>query len=68
MDEVQVLTFLKQLVVDYEQGKLSEEQKKVVSEFFMEFKFLGDEREKTSREMMKYLFLGWFIHETFGKK
>jgi len=67
MDEAHVLTFLKQLVVDYEENKLSEEQKRIVSEFFMEFKF-GDEKEKSSKELMKYLFLGWFIHETCGKK
>lgn len=64
MDEEQILTFLKKLVSDYEGKRLTEEEKKVVSEFYMELNFVRDETERSSREMMNYLFLGWFIHNT----
>ena len=67
MDESQVVAFLKKLVTDYEENKLSEEQKKCVSEFFMEFKFTSEHAEKSEKELMNYLFLGWFIHNFVRK-
>ena len=68
MDETAVLAFLKKVTADYEERKLSEEEKRVVSEFFMEFSFLHDEKtDKSEKNLMKYLFLGWFIHSNFAK-
>lgn len=67
MDESDVLAFLKKLVIDYEENKLSEDQKKCVSEFFMEFKFTSEKKDKSEKELMNYLFLGWFIQNCVKK-
>jgi hypothetical protein len=67
MDETTILAFLKKVTTDYEEKKLSEEEKRIISEFFMEFSFLQDKSDKSEKNMMKYLFLGWFIHSNFGK-
>jgi hypothetical protein len=67
MDETTILAFLKKVTTDYEEKKLSEEEKRIISEFFMEFSFLQDKSDKSEKIMMKYLFLGWFIHSNFGK-
>lgn len=68
MDETTILAFLKKVTSDYEEKKLSEEEKRVISEFFMEFSFLNDKTtDKSEKNLMKYLFLGWFIHSNFGK-
>ena len=67
MDETTILAFLKKVTTDYEEKKLSEEEKRIISEFFMEFSFFQDKSDKSEKNMMKYLFLGWFIHSNFGK-
>ena len=68
MDETTILAFLKKVTSDYEQKKLSEEEKRVISEFFMEFSFLNDKTtDNSEKNLMKFLFLGWFIHSNFGK-
>lgn len=53
MDEDQILTFLKKLIHECESGKVTEEQKKVVSEFFMEFNFVEHKDENLCGDLIK---------------
>lgn len=62
-----IKSFLEQLSKNYE--NLNENQKKHISEFYMQFQFMNKNKENefTENNLLKFLSLGWFIYENENK-
>jgi len=62
----QLITFLRNLANNLENGKLSSEQTLNIGEFYISYQFQNQLKENTEEfnetNIKKYLFLGWYIY------
>lgn len=59
-----IITFLEKLSTDFKNDTLSEENKKLVTDFFVTFECVNSDIQENVREkeILKYFFLGWYIY------
>lgn len=55
----EIITFLEKICDDFKNDTLSEENKKLITEFFVSYQYANSDLKKndlTQKEMLKYLF------------
>ena len=58
----EMICFFEQMLDDLKSGKLTTEQEKKLSEFYISQKFLENKTDLDEKEIKKYTALGWFIY------
>ena len=62
-----IICFLENLLTQYKDGKLTTQQEKQISEFFISYSFTDNTVINDEKELLKYAALGWFIYNNNKK-
>jgi len=62
MTEKQLVKFLRDLADDLEKEKITDEKKKIIGEFYLDFTFSQEENILKNKDIYKYLTMGWFVY------
>ena len=59
-----IIAWLEKILENYKNDNLSEENKKLITEFFVSYQYANIEKteENTEKENLKYFYLGWYIY------
>uniref|UniRef100_A0A6C0KSP4 Uncharacterized protein n=1 Tax=viral metagenome TaxID=1070528 RepID=A0A6C0KSP4_9ZZZZ len=63
----EILCFFEKFLNDYKSGKLSNEDERKLSEFYISQKYIESKANLDEKEIKKYTALGWFIYN-YNKK
>uniref|UniRef100_A0A6C0D1D3 Uncharacterized protein n=1 Tax=viral metagenome TaxID=1070528 RepID=A0A6C0D1D3_9ZZZZ len=69
VDNNLLINFLKNIITDIETQKLSDDELKIVSEFYMRYKFNSESIDNTTsnEDFIKFLALGWYVYSYIEK-
>lgn len=67
--EQSIIAFLENLLTNYKQNKLTPEEKKRITEFYIKENFINSSLNTLNNEdnLMKYIVMGWHVYENLDK-
>lgn len=68
-ENAKISRFLEDLLDQYKNSKLTQDEERRITEFYMKERFMRKEtHENDENDPFTYLVLGWYIYEFFLKK
>jgi hypothetical protein len=63
-----LISFMEGKIADLKSGKLSEEETRLLSEYFLVDNYMKNCTETTEKDMMKYIVTGYYVYQNLNEK